>query len=83
MRKNNKQSKRKRRLTNPDIISVTSAIELDEKIIAKIKRIFGDKQIKLSIDESITGGIVIQAGDKRFDGSISHQLHKLSQFIKA
>lgn len=83
MRKNSRNKKPKRSTSqNPDVIKVTSAIDLDAAIISKIKQIFGDKEVQLNKDSSITGGIIIESNDKLFDGSISHQLHKMAQYIK-
>lgn len=63
-------------------IEITSAHELDEKTIAKIKKSIGEKvEAKVKIDESILGGIKIKIEDKILDASLKTQLLKLKESI--
>ena len=60
-------------------VELTSAVELDDNQIDKIK-VFVEGLVKkevvmhTSVDESILGGIVIQIGDQLLDGSTKTQL---------
>lgn len=63
-------------------IEITSARELDKKVIDKIGKIFGENtEAIIKIDESIIGGIKIKTEDKILDGSIKTQLLKLKESI--
>ncbi|MCX6780196.1 MAG: ATP synthase F1 subunit delta [Candidatus Magasanikbacteria bacterium] len=63
-------------------IEITTARELDEKTIEKIKHIFGkDTEATTAIDESLLGGVKIKTGDKILDGSLKTQLNKLKQTL--
>ncbi len=67
--------------------SVTSAIELDAKLLEKIQatleKITGNKVIlETQVDPSIIGGIVAKVGDLVLDGSIRTQLNGLKESIK-
>ena len=63
-------------------IEITSARELDEKTIDKIKSNFGDKvEATIKIDETILGGIKVKTDDKILDGSLQTQLLKLKESI--
>lgn len=63
-------------------IEITAARELDEKIVAVIKKAFGAKtEAELKVDESLIGGVMIKTEDKILDASIKTQLNKLKQII--
>ncbi|EKD43373.1 MAG: F1-ATP synthase, delta subunit [uncultured bacterium] len=63
-------------------IEITSARELDDKTVEKIKNSFGDKvEATVKIDEEILGGIKIKTDDKILDGSLKTQLLKLKESI--
>jgi len=66
---------------------VTSAMELDEallaKIQAKLEEITGHKVIlETQVDPSIIGGMIARVGDLVLDGSIRTQLNGLKESIK-
>jgi len=65
---------------------VTSAIKLnkaEEKAIANAlkKRLGRDVKLKVSVDESLLGGAIIQAGDLVIDGSLAGRLKKLTSVM--
>lgn len=61
-------------------IEITSASQLDEAVIGKIKQVFGDKvEAVANVDKSLMGGVSIRIEDKILDGSISTQLQNLKQ----
>jgi F-type H+-transporting ATPase subunit delta len=63
-------------------IEITSARELDEKVVNAIKKTFGAKtEAKVKVDEDLIGGIKIRTEDKILDASIRTQLTKLKQAI--
>ncbi|MFA6548049.1 MAG: ATP synthase F1 subunit delta [Candidatus Magasanikbacteria bacterium] len=63
-------------------IEITSARELEKKVIDKIGKIFGENtEANIKIDETIIGGIKIKTEDKILDGSIKTQLLKLKEQI--
>lgn len=63
-------------------IEITSARELDDATVEKIKKNFGDKvEAVVKIDESILGGIKVKTDDKILDGSLQTQLLKLKESI--
>jgi len=67
-------------------ITVTSSMELDDvlraKITAKMTKITG-KTIRLTekVDKSIIGGVMIDYGNTRFDGSVKTRLNQLKKEI--
>ena len=67
--------------------TVTSAVELSDELLAKVKasleKLTG-KQVELStsVDPSLIGGIVAKVGDLVLDGSIKTQLAGLKDSIK-
>jgi F-type H+-transporting ATPase subunit delta len=65
---------------------ITSATELDEdtveKIKAKIEELFGKKaEVSVSLDPSLIGGFVVKVADKIIDASIKTQLENLKKAI--
>lgn len=65
-------------------ITVTSALPLSEKQLADIKAKMGEITGKTIVitqktDKSIMGGVVIDYGDRRFDGSVKTRLEALKQ----
>lgn len=63
-------------------IEVTSAQELDEKMLEKIKKYFGNQvEASVQIDPDLLGGIKIKTDDKILDGSLKTQLKKLKESI--
>ena len=69
-------------------VEVTSAVELDESILAKLKEKLDSLldyniQIKNKIDEEIIAGIVLKVEDYIIDGSMRSELSSLKQKLKA
>jgi F-type H+-transporting ATPase subunit delta len=67
--------------------SVTSAVNLDSGLLAKVQttleNITGNKVIlETRVDPSIIGGIIARVGDLVLDGSIRTQLNGLKESIK-
>ncbi|MEO2082748.1 MAG: ATP synthase F1 subunit delta [Desulfurobacteriaceae bacterium] len=65
---------------------ITSATELDEetlnKIKAKIEELFGKKaEVSVKLDPSLIGGFVVKVADKVLDASIRTQLENLKKAI--
>jgi len=65
---------------------VVSAFKLSDAQIAKLsealkKRLGRDVNLVATIDESIIGGAIVQAGDLVIDGSVTGQLNKLSHAL--
>lgn len=72
-----------------EIAYVTSSTQLtpsqEEALISKLQSMTGAKQIKikLTIDENLLGGFIIQVGSKIIDTSIKGQLRKLASYLGA
>lgn len=72
-----------------EIAYVTSSTSLtssqEESLISKLQSMTGAKQIKLklTVDESLIGGFIIQVGSKIVDSSIKGQLRKLASYLGA
>jgi F-type H+-transporting ATPase subunit delta len=63
-------------------IEITSARELDDKVVNAIKKIFGAKtEATVKTDGKLIGGIKIRTEDRILDASIRTQLNKLKQAI--
>ncbi len=67
-------------------VTVTSAVELDPAVVAKvgeeIERQTGEKvELASRIDDGILGGIVLQVGNMVLDASISSRLEKLRKSV--
>jgi len=65
---------------------ITSATELDEntleKIKTKIEELFGKKaEISVNLDPSLIGGFVVKVADKVIDASVKTQLENLKKAI--
>jgi F-type H+-transporting ATPase subunit delta len=69
-------------------VTVTSAVELDAAVVAKvgeeIERQTG-RQVELAsrIDEEVLGGIVLQVGNMVLDASVRNRLEKLRKSVAA
>ena len=67
--------------------TVTTAIKLDddqlEKLSAKFAERIGANKIVFNniIDEKIIGGVVIEANNQIFDGSISSKINKVKRLL--
>jgi len=69
-------------------VEVTSAVELNESILAKLKEKLDSLldyniQIKNKVDEEIIAGIVLKIEDYIIDGSLLYELNSLKQKIKS
>jgi F-type H+-transporting ATPase subunit delta len=67
-------------------VNVTSAVELDEKIVkdigAEIEKQTGRKvDLSSTVDDSILGGIVLRVGNMVLDASIRNRLEKLRKSV--
>ena len=68
-------------------ISVTSAFPFSESdlkdLTSSLSKSFG-KKVKISVkeDSSLIGGMIIRAGDKVIDGSLSGQIQQLAKQLK-
>ena len=66
---------------------VTSARPLDDDQVAQIKqhlrtRMGRDIAVEMNVDPTILGGLVVQIGSQRIDGSIRTKLNSLAQAMK-
>ena len=67
-------------------VTVTSAVELDPAVVAKIgaeiERQTGEKvDLASRVDDGILGGIVLQVGNMVLDASIRNRLEKLRKSV--
>lgn len=63
-------------------INIISAINLDEKTINNIKKVFGEKvEATVNVDKNIIGGLIIKTKDVILDASIKTQINKLKQSL--
>ncbi len=67
-------------------VDVTSAVELSDEqtndLVSRLVAFTGKKvRLKLLINEAFIAGISVKIGDTIFDGTVSHQLHKLRQAL--
>lgn len=65
-------------------VDVRSAFPMDKEEQARLSKILGKqfgKEIRLNVDEdnSLIGGLIIRAGDKVIDGSVSGQIEQLAK----
>ena len=72
-----------------EIAYVSSSLELtssqEEALVVKLQSMTGAKQIKLklSVDNSLLGGFIVQIGSKIIDNSVKGQLRQLSGYLGA
>lgn len=58
-------------------IEISTARELNKKIVTKIKKVFGAQTTSQEkIDQDLLGGIIIKTDELIFDGSLKAQLSK-------
>jgi F-type H+-transporting ATPase subunit delta len=67
-------------------VTVTSAVELDPKVIERVgaeieKQTGRSVELRSAVDEDILGGIVLQVGNMVLDASIRNRLDKLRKNI--
>jgi F-type H+-transporting ATPase subunit delta len=68
-------------------VTVTSAFPMSDKEKGELETSLSDsfgKQVKISVEEdsSLVGGMIIRAGDKVIDGSLSGQIQQLANKLK-
>jgi len=72
-----------------EVAYVSSSVEFtssqEEALVEKLKAMTGASQIKLkvSVDESLLGGFIVQVGSKIIDNSVKGQLRQLSAYLGA
>ncbi len=67
-------------------VEVTSAIELDERLVAEIGERISEQtgrrvELTARIEPDILGGLVVRVGNSVLDASIRHRLESLSQLV--
>lgn len=63
-------------------VEVTSAKEVDEDLMLKMRNLIGEKaEIQAKVDSGLIGGLKVQIGDLLIDGSIKAKLNKLKQSL--
>ncbi|MGB0403829.1 MAG: ATP synthase F1 subunit delta [Salibacteraceae bacterium] len=63
---------------------VTSAVELNDDVLSKLKEIVGvlennEVKIESKIDSDLIGGVVLRVGDSQIDTSVARQLRELKK----
>ena len=79
-------NQKKRESEKTTEVTLTTAIQTDEKELKKIthtleKKLGNKVDLKVIIDKSLIGGAVIQTGDHMVDGAVSTQLQSLNRFL--
>jgi F-type H+-transporting ATPase subunit b len=64
-----------------DVAEVTSALPLDDKEQAQVKKSLNVKEVKFKVDPDILGGLVIRIGDRVIDDSIATQMSELRESL--
>lgn len=63
-------------------IEITTARELDKKIIERIRKAFGDNtEATVNVDESLLGGVMVRTEDKILDASLKMRLTRLKNLM--
>ena len=65
-------------------VSVRTAQPLDDaerkELAGRLREAFGaEPLLRLTVDESVLGGCVVQVGDERFDASVAGELQRMRQ----
>jgi ATP synthase F1 delta subunit len=65
-------------------VTVTSAVELDPKVVESLGKQIEDQtgqtvELESRVDDGIIGGIVLQVGNMVLDASVKHRLEKLKK----
>ncbi len=63
------------------ITAVTLTLEIEAKVLSKLKEMTGSENITINntIDESIIGGFILRVGDLQYNASIANQLGNLKR----
>ncbi len=69
-------------------VEVISAIELDEQMLAEIKKDVDSKtgldvRVKNTVDKNIIGGLLIKIGERIIDLSVKNKIEDLKSKLKA
>jgi F-type H+-transporting ATPase subunit b len=64
-----------------DVADVTSALPLDDKEQAQVKKSLNVKKVAFKVDPNILGGLVIRVGDRVIDDSIATQMGELRESL--
>jgi F0F1-type ATP synthase delta subunit len=64
-----------------DAAEVTSALPLDDKEQAVVKKALNVKEVNFKVDPNILGGLVIRVGDQVVDDSVSSQMGELRESL--
>jgi len=64
-----------------DVAEVTSALPLDDKEQAKVKKSLNAGEVKFKVDPTILGGLIIRIGDQVVDDSVSNQMSELRESL--
>jgi F-type H+-transporting ATPase subunit delta len=76
-----------RRLRNQEVVRVTSAVPLDDRLRVRLVDAFAratGREILLeeALDPELLGGVVVQVGDRRLDGSLRTRLENLRERMR-
>ena len=64
-----------------DVALVTSALPLNDKEQAKVKKSLNAGEVQFKVDPSILGGLVIRIGDQVVDDSVSNQMSEMRESL--
>jgi len=64
-----------------DVATVTSALPLDDKEQAQVKKALNVKEVNFKVDPNILGGLVIRVGDRVVDDSVATQMGELRESL--
>ena len=64
-----------------DVANVTSALPLDDKEQAQVKKALNVKEVNFKVDPNILGGLVIRVGDRVVDDSVATQMGELRESL--
>lgn len=75
----------RRGIVQAEVVSAVPLTEADEKelIVAFQKRIGKTIQIKNRVDSDILGGVIVQIGDRLYDGSVKTKLERFQKSVAA
>ena len=64
-----------------DTAEVTSALPLDDKEKAQVKKSLNVKEVNFKVDPNILGGLVIRVGDRVIDDSVANQMGEMRESL--